>query len=114
MERIKTQIEELERSIYDIRDTDHGSYQVAVGLTEEIVREISRGKNEPEWMLELRLKSLKLFQEMDMPAWGPSLHELDMDQIVTYVRPDAQMSDDWQTLPEDIRGTFDRLGIQTA
>lgn len=114
MERTKTQIDEIERSIYDIRDTDHGSYQVAMGLTEEIVREISHGKNEPEWMLELRLKSLKLFQEMEMPAWGPSLHELDMDQIVTYVRPDTRMSDDWQTLPEDIRGTFDRLGIQKA
>ena len=114
MERRKTQVEDIERSIYDIRDMDHDSYQVEMGLTEEIVREISGSKQEPEWMLELRLKSLKLFQEMDMPHWGPSLHELDMDQIVTYVRPEAPMSDDWKTLPDDIRGTFDRLGIQKA
>lgn len=114
MERIKTNVEDIERSIYDIRDTDHKSYQVSKGLTEDIVREISSGKNEPDWMLELRLKSLKQFQEMDMPAWGPSLHELDMDQIITYVRPDANMSDDWKELPDDIRGTFDRLGIQKA
>ena len=114
MERRKTQVADVERSIYDIRDLDHDSYQVETGLTEEIVREISASKREPKWMLELRLKSLKLFGEMDMPHWGPSLHELDMDQIVTYVRPEAPLSDDWKTLPDDIRGTFDRLGIQKA
>jgi len=114
MERVKTQIEDIERSIYDIKDTGHRSYQVEKGLTEEIVREISEGKNEPRWMLDLRLASLETFRRLAMPDWGPSLDELDMDQIVTYVRPDAKMSDDWKTLPDDIRGTFDRLGISKA
>ncbi len=114
MERKKTQLDEIQRDIYDIRDTGGAGYQVAPGLTEEIVREISAGQKEPEWMLQLRLKSFAIFQKLDMPAWGPSLHELDMDQIVTYVRPKANMTDDWRELPEDIRGTFDRLGIPKA
>jgi len=112
--RKKTQIGEIERSIYDIKDSSHASYQVAKGLTEEIVREISAGKHEPAWMLDLRLKSLEIFKNMDLPSWGPSLAELDMDQIVTYVKPEARMTDDWQELPEDIRNTFDRLGIPKA
>ncbi|MEA5016810.1 MAG: Fe-S cluster assembly protein SufB [Candidatus Limiplasma sp.] len=114
MERQKTQLEEIRRDIYDIRDAHSADYQVAPGLTEDIVREISAGQNEPEWMLKLRLKSFETFKKLDMPAWGPSLHELDMDQIVTYVRPKAGMTDDWKELPEDIRATFDRLGIPKA
>ncbi|MGL6198053.1 MAG: Fe-S cluster assembly protein SufB [Lachnospiraceae bacterium] len=114
MERVKTQVEDIERSIYDITDTSHESYQVEKGLTEAIVREISASKNEPQWMLKQRLLSLEQFRKMKLPDWGPSLDELDMDQIVTYVRPQAQMSDDWKTLPDDIRGTFDRLGISKS
>ena len=114
MERPKTQLDEIQRAIYDIRDTGNTGYQVAPGLTEEIVREVSAGQNEPDWMLQLRLKSFATFRKLDMPAWGPSLNELDMDQIITYVRPKADMTDDWRTLPEDIRSTFDRLGIPKA
>jgi Fe-S cluster assembly protein SufB len=114
MERQKTQVEEIGRALYDIRDESRPGYQVAPGLTESIVREISAGQNEPDWMLRLRLKSFEVFKKLDMPAWGPSLHELDMDQIVTYVRPKANMTDDWRELPEDIRLTFDRLGIPKA
>lgn len=112
--RTKTQVSEIERSIYDIKDNAHASYKVSKGLTEEIVREISAGKQEPDWMLKLRLDSLNIFNQLDMPGWGPSLHELDMNQIVTYVRPEARMTDDWRELPEDIRSTFDRLGIPKA
>ena len=114
MKRKKTQRDEIERGIYDIRDSGHAAYQVVPGLTEGIVREISAGQNEPDWMLQLRLKSLAIYQRLDMPAWGPSLQELDMDQIVTYVRPQAAMTDDWEKLPKDIRMTFDRLGIPKA
>lgn len=112
--RTKTQVGEIERSIYDIKDNAHASYQVSKGLTEEIVREISAGKQEPDWMLKQRLDSLEIFNQLDMPGWGPSLNELDMNQIVTYVRPDTKMTDDWRELPEDIRNTFDRLGIPKA
>lgn len=113
MEHKKTYIEALDRNIYDIKDEDKG-YRIKNGLTEDIVREISAGKNEPEWMLEHRLKSLKQFDKMDMPTWGPSLHELDMDNIVTYVKPNTSMTNNWENLPEDIRSTFDRLGIPQA
>lgn len=114
MERKKTLLQEMDRGIYDIRDSGHGSYHIAKGLTEEIVREISGSKNEPDWMLQQRLKSLETFHKLEMPTWGPSLHELDMDEIVTYVKPQTKMTDDWKTLPEDIRTTFDRLGIPKA
>lgn len=110
----KTYIEDINRGIYDIFDTSHSSDQVLPGLTKDIVREISARQNEPEWMLELRLKSLEIFNELDMPTWGPNLDELDMNQIVTYVRPDTHMTDDWKKLPEDISATFDRLGIPKA
>lgn len=109
----KTYIEEIDRNIYDIKDRDDG-YHIKNGLTEEIVREISESKDEPEWMLEHRLKSLEIYNKMEMPAWGPSLHELDMDNIVTYVKPNVGMTNNWDDLPEEIRQTFDRLGIPQA
>ncbi len=114
MEHQKTRVEEIRRDLYDILDVNDPGYQVAPGLTEEIVREISAGQKEPEWMLKLRLKSFEIFKDSNMPVWGPSLHELDMDQIVTYVRPKADMTDNWRELPQDIRQTFDRLGIPKA
>ena len=114
MGRKKTRLAEIERGIYDIRDESHQSYQVSRGLTEDIVREISGSKNEPDWMLQLRLRSLETFRKLQMPQWGPSLQELDMDQIVTYVKPQTPMTDNWNELPDDIRQTFDRLGIPKA
>lgn len=114
MGRKKTRLAEIERGIYDIRDESHQSYQVSRGLTEDIVREISGSKNEPDWMLQLRLRSLETFRKLQMPQWGPSLQELDMDQIVTYVKPQTHMTDNWNELPDDIRQTFDRLGIPKA
>lgn len=114
MERKKTQVEEINRNIYDIKDTAHRSYKVRQGLTEEIVREISASKGEPDWMLDLRLRSLAIFNELKLPSWGPSLEELDMEQIVTYVKPETRMTDDWNLLPDDIRDTFVRLGIPQA
>lgn len=114
MEKIRTQIDEFERNIYDIYDTDNIEYQVKHGLTEDIVTEISMNKNDPLWMRERRLESLKIYNEKELPKWGPSLHELNMDEIVTYVRPKAAMTDDWKELPDDIRETFERLGIPEA
>lgn len=114
MGRGKTRLAEINRSIYDVRDENHQSYQVSRGLTEDIVREISGSKNEPDWMLQLRLQSLETFRKLKMPQWGPSLHELDMEQIVTYVKPQTRMTDNWNELPDDIRQTFDRLGIPKA
>mgnify|MGYP006964170492 CR=1 FL=1 len=65
-------------------------------------------------MLDFRLKSLDIFNHMEYPDWGPDISELDMDNIVTYVRPNAQMKADWNDVPDDIKDTFDRLGIPEA
>ena len=110
----KTYIEDIDRGIYDIHEDDNTLYRVDSGITPDIVKEISRTKDEPAWMLEHRLKSLDVFDRMPMPAWGPSLHELDMDQIVTYIKPNTELASDWREVPEDIKNAFDRLGIPKA
>jgi Fe-S cluster assembly protein SufB len=114
MEKQKTQLEDINREIYDIKNEDSNNYKTGTGLTAEIVKEISRQKNEPAWMLELRLNSLEIYNKTSLPSWGPSLDELDMNQIVTYVRPNTTMKSDWNEVPEYIKDTFERLGIPKA
>ena len=82
-------------------------------LTPDIVREISAKKDEPSWMLDFRLKALDTYQRMERPT-GPSLEGLDMDHIVTYVKPATDQQADWESLPDDVKNTFDRLGIPEA
>ena len=108
----KTYVEDINRSFYDFRYDDSSSYKVRSGLTEDIIRQISAEKNDPEWMLEFRLKSLEVFERLEMPDWGPSIDGLDMDHIVTYVRPNTErMHTRWEDVPADIKNTFERLGI---
>lgn len=104
----------MDRGVYDIKNKFTFRSKTEKGLTEEIVRQISAEKNEPEWMLESRLKALKIFNEKENPSWGPDISEVDMDEITTYIRPDADMSDDWMNVPDEIRDTFDKLGIPEA
>ncbi|PIY62996.1 Fe-S cluster assembly protein SufB [Candidatus Uhrbacteria bacterium CG_4_10_14_0_8_um_filter_58_22] len=89
-------------------------FQSGPGLTEELVVEISRQKDEPEWMLERRLRGLELWQEKPMPAWGPSLDGLELDRLSYFVRPNAEESRYWKDVPTEIRRTFDRLGLPQA
>ena len=111
----KTYVEDVDRSIYDFRNVDEDVYKVAEGLTPEIVRQISKEKSDPEWMLELRLKSLDIYNNMEMKPWGPPIDGLHMDNIVTYIKPkDNKMSADWDEVPEEIKDTFERLGIPQA
>lgn len=110
----RTSVKDIDRSIYDIKDQVHSSYQVEQGLTAKIVSEISAAKKDPPWMREFRLKSLEIYNRMPLPSWGPSLEELDMNNIVTYIRPDAKMSGKWSQVPDDIKNTFERLGIPQA
>ena len=111
----KTYVEDVDRSLYDFRNVDEDVYKVAEGLTPEIVRQISKEKNDPEWMLELRLKSLEIYNNMEMKEWGPPIDGLHMDNIVTYIKPkDNKMSTDWDEVPEEIKDTFERLGIPQA
>lgn len=110
----RSEVSDINRSIYDIKDEVSYSYKADTGLTEEIIREISAKKEEPEWMLKKRLQALKIYNELDIPPWMPDISELDMGHIDTYVRPKTDMKARWEDLPENIRDTFDRLGIPEA
>ena len=110
----KTQVEDIDRSIYDIKDKENDAYRMEDGLTPEIIEKLSKEKGDPEWMREFRLKSLETYNEMPLPNWGPSIEGLDMDHIATYVRPKTDMKTDWKDVPQDIKDTFERLGIPQA
>lgn len=110
----RTQVEDIDRNMYDFKKDEKDYYKVDEGLTPEIVEQISDEKNDPEWMKELRLKSLEIYNEMKVPEWGPSIEGLDMDHIVTYVKPKTKMTADWEEVPEEIKDTFERLGIPQA
>ena len=83
----KTDVAEVDRSIYDIKDKPNAAFEVHSGLTPEIVEKISEEKNDPEWMRIFRQKSLRVYNSMPVQNWGPSIEGLDMSNIVTYVRP---------------------------
>ena len=110
----KTEVAEIDRSVYDIKDKVNAAFEVNSGLTAEIVEKISEEKHDPEWMREFRLKALETYNKMSIPNWGPSLEGLDMSNIVTYVRPNTEMRGKWSDVPEDIKNTFERLGIPQA
>ena len=110
----KTQVEEINNSIYDIKNADNYDYKIKKGLTKEIVKEISKQKNDPDWMKEIRLEALNTYNKLGLPTWGPDLSELNMDEIATYVRPKGKMASSWDDVPEDIKNTFDKLGIPEA
>ncbi len=114
MEKERTQVDDIDRSIYDFRDSEEGFYKVKEGLTPAIVEQISKEKHDPEWMREFRLKSLEIYEKLKVPDWGPDISGLNMDDIVTYVRPNTKMSAKWEEVPEDIKNTFERLGIPQA
>ena len=105
-----------EREFYDFREEerDEDFYHVDEGLTEEVIRQISREKEDPEWMLEFRLNALKVYKSLEIPDWGPPIDGLDMDHIVTYVKPKSGMKTSWEDVPEEIRTAFEKLGIPQA
>lgn len=110
----KVNVSDIDRSVYDIKDEEKDSYKINEGLTPEIVQKISQEKNDPQWMQLFRLQSLQIYNEMQIPDWGPSIDGLDMNHIVTYVRPNTKMSAKWSDVPQDIKNTFERLGIPQA
>ena len=109
-------VEDIDRSLYDFRyeEKDGEFYKIKEGLTEDIVLEISEKKNDPEWMRDFRLKSLEIYNKSEMPNWGPDISGLNVDNIVTYVKPNTEMSQSWEEVPEDIKNTFEKLGIPEA
>lgn len=110
----KTYVEDIDRSIYDVKDEERDAYKVDEGLTEAIVEQISREKKDPPWMELFRLQALQIYNEMPVPDWGPSIEGLDMSHIVTYVRPNTKMTAKWSDVPQNIKDTFERLGIPQA
>ena len=110
----KSHVEDIDRSIYDFRDEEKDAYRINAGLTPEIVEKLSKEKHDPAWMELFRLQSLQIYNQMPVPDWGPSIEGLNMDQIVTYVRPNTKMQAKWSDVPEDIKNTFERLGIPEA
>ena len=111
---MKTKLDEINRNIYDIKNKDDYDFKIKKGLTPEIIKEISKQKNDPEWMKEFRLKALEVYEKLELPTWGPNLSELNMDEIATYVRPKSKMTGNWDEVPDDIKNTFDKLGIPEA
>ena len=110
----KSYVEDIDRSVYDFKDDEKDAYKLQAGLTPEIVEKLSKEKNDPVWMQNFRLQALQIYNEMPVPDWGPSIEGLDMANIVTYVRPNTNMKAKWSDVPEDIKNTFERLGIPQA
>ena len=110
--------EEIIQSIgaynYGWHDSDDAGASARRGLDEEVVADISAKKNEPEWMLESRLKALSIFEKKPLPTWGADLSDIDFDNIKYFVRSTEQQATTWEDLPEDIKNTYDRLGIPEA
>ena len=107
-------ISEIGRYDYGWSDPDTAGAIAKRGLSEDVVREISALKNEPEWMLETRLKALRIFERKPMPHWGSDLSGIDFDNIKYFVRSTERQAASWEDLPEDIKATYDRLGIPEA
>ncbi|WP_043500357.1 Fe-S cluster assembly protein SufB [Georgenia sp. SUBG003] len=99
---------------YGWRDSDDAGANARRGLDADVVRNISALKNEPEWMLKRRLKALNLFDKKPMPGWGADLSDIDFDNIKYFVRSTEKQATSWEDLPEDIKNTYDRLGIPEA
>ena len=110
----KSSVEDIDRSIYDIRDVEHDAYRMEAGLTPEIVDRLSKEKGDPVWMQQFRLQALQIYNETPIPDWGPSIEGLNIDRIATYVRPNTKMQNNWENVPQDIKDTFERLGIPEA
>ena len=105
---------QFDYSKYDFKDNVKYVYETPEGISEEIIREISEIKGEPEWMLNFRLKAYRIFKKLPMPKWGPSLDRIDFDKIRYYLRPTEKSEKTWEDVPEEIKETFDKLGIPEA
>jgi Fe-S cluster assembly protein SufB len=108
------ELEGLGRYEYGWADKDDAGASARRGLSEDVVRDISAKKSEPAWMLDLRLKGLRLFDRKPMPSWGSDLSGIDFDNIKYFVRSTEKQAESWDELPEDIKNTYDRLGIPEA
>lgn len=107
-------VPELDEYQYGFHDDVESVFTTGSGLSEEVVREISRVKEEPEWMLDFRLKSLEQFNKMPMQTWGPDLSDIDYDALTYYKKSSGGAARDWEDVPDKIKETFERIGIPEA
>jgi len=114
MAPITEQVFDKDYSRYGFHDKEESVFKTERGLTEETVKQISKIKNEPEWMLNLRLKSLQEFWKRPMPHWGADLGTIKFEDIYYYMKPAGRQGDTWEDVPDYIKNTFDRLGIPEA
>ena len=106
--------DEVGGGLYDFRDSEEGFFRLESGLTPDIVSRISDEKGDPDWMRAFRQRCLRVYEETPLPNWGPSLDGLHMEDISSYVRPNTGMVGKWADVPDDIKNTFERLGIPEA
>ncbi|MFC2602647.1 MAG: Fe-S cluster assembly protein SufB [Treponema sp.] len=112
----KTLVGDINHSFYDFRyeENENDYYRIENGLTADIVKKLSKEKGDPEWMRDFRLKSLEIYNQLGVPEWGPSIDGLNIENIATYVRLNVKMQGDWDSVPQDIKDTFEKLGIPEA
>jgi len=110
----RPELEGLGQYEFGWSDSDAAGASARRGIDEDVVRNISALKDEPQWMLDLRLKGLKLFGQKPMPIWGADLSGIDFDNIKYFVRTTEKQATSWEELPEDIKNTYERLGIPEA
>ncbi|MEM1814187.1 MAG: Fe-S cluster assembly protein SufB, partial [Thermoplasmatales archaeon] len=96
---------------YDFVTNVKPAFQTEKGLSRKVVEEISREKKEPEWMLNIRLRALEIFLSKPVPTWGPDLSELNFDEITYYIKPEDRKANSWEEVPEEIKNTFEKLGV---
>lgn len=114
IEELNPELEGIGNYEYGWADSDDAGAAAARGLSDATVEDITSRKNEPEWMRELRLKSLRLFDKKPMPHWGSDLSGIDFQNIKYFVKSTEGQAQSWEDLPEDIKNTYDRLGIPEA
>ncbi|MEK6343806.1 MAG: Fe-S cluster assembly protein SufB, partial [Curtobacterium sp.] len=110
----RPELEGLGQYEFGWSDSDSAGASARRGLSEEVVADISARKSEPEWMTKNRLKALTLFDRKPMPSWGADLSDIDFDNIKYFVKSTEKQAQTWEELPEDIRNTYERLGIPEA
>ena len=110
----KTWVQDINTGFYDFRFEEDESLMFESGITPRIINEIADEKGDIDWMRAFRLKSLEIYNKTPMVDWGPSIEGLDMSRIVTYIRPKTRMRTNWEDVPDEVKDTFERLGIPQA
>ena len=112
----KTAVGDIDHSMYDFRyeEKEGEFFRISKGLTPDIVKKISDEKDDPPWMREFRQKCLGIYNDLHVTDWGPDISGLHIEDIATYVRPNTKMQGSWKDVPQDIKDTFEKLGIPEA